>query len=285
MRLGCCAGLASFVPPTLEGQQDSLSVAHAKQCAKISETIGVMADAGFDYAEFGVGMTCPEQPEDDFQRFLTEARAAPLAAEAFNSFIPAWVTLVGPEVDWTRVEDYVATATERVGRVGATRIIFGSGGARTCPDGWPMDDAREQLLRFIHLAADYCEAHGITLCLEHLNSSETNMMTSLAEATEVAREVDRPSVRVLVDGFHMGMEGESYESIADAGDLIAHAHIADKGRRYPGAFGYDIDGFFAALRRANYDERVSIEANFENFAAEAPLGLSRMQQAARPQAV
>jgi D-psicose/D-tagatose/L-ribulose 3-epimerase len=280
MRFGCCPGLASFVPPTLEGQEDSLSVAHAKQCARIPAILDLLEAAGFDYVEFGVGTAAPEQPEEDFERFLGALKGSALRAEVFSSFIPPWIKVVGPEADWTRIDEYLAGAVERVARAGADRIIFGSGGARTCPEGFAPSDAREQLRRFMALAGDRCASHGIVLCIEPLNATETNMINTVAEATAWTREIGHPNVAVLADCFHMGMEAEPYDSIVDAGDLLKHAHVADKGRRYPAAFGYDIDGFFAALRAAGYDGRVSIEANFADLATEAPAGLQRIKQAA-----
>ncbi|MBM3477320.1 MAG: sugar phosphate isomerase/epimerase [Armatimonadetes bacterium] len=280
MRFGCCPGLASFVPPTLDGEEDSMSVAHAKQCERIPPILELLAEAGFDYVEFGVGTTAPEQPEADFRRFLDAIEGSPLKAEVFSSFIPPWIRVVGPEADWARIDAYLTVAVERVARAGGDRIIFGSGGARTCPEGFPLDAARDQLLRFLNLAGDHCERHGIVLCIEPLNASETNMINKVAEATAWAREISRPCVQVLADCFHMGMENESYESIVEAGALLKHAHVADQGRRYPADFGYDIDGFFGALKQAGYDGRVSIEANFADLPTEAPAGLERIKRAA-----
>ena len=195
--------------------------------------------------------------------------------------MPAWIKVVGPEVQWERIESYVTTAAERVAGAGGDRIIFGSGGARSRPDDWPTDEAEAQLRRFISLAAEHCEQHGIVLCIEPLNASETNTINLVSEATEWARSLSRPGVRVLADCFHMGMEVEPFDHFVACGDLHAHAHVADKNRRYPDDFGYDIDGFFAALRQAGYDDRVSIEANFEDIAEEAPLGLERIRRAAQ----
>jgi sugar phosphate isomerase/epimerase len=106
------------------------------------------------------------------------------------------------------------------------------------------------------------------------------MLTQVSEAAALAREVGRPCVQVLADCFHMNMEQEPYANIVAAGDLLQHIHVADRGRRYPADFGYDIDGFFAALRQAGYDGRVSIEANFADLATEAPAGLARLRRAA-----
>ncbi len=281
MRFGCCAGLATFVPPTLEGQQDSLSVAHAKQCDKIPALLDLLGDAGFEYVEFGVGMVAPEQPEADYGRFLERVGDSPLRPEVFSSFIPSWIKVAGPDVDWARLERYVSTATQRVRNAGGDRIIFGSGGARSRPEDWPTEKAESQLRRFINLAADYCEERGIVLCIEPLNASETNVINLVAEAAEWARSMSRPGVRVLADCFHMGMEDEPFEHIIDCGDLLAHAHVADRNRRYPDDFGYDIDGFFAALKEAGYNGRVSIEANFDDITTEAPAGLERIKRAAQ----
>ncbi|MBM3500873.1 MAG: sugar phosphate isomerase/epimerase [Armatimonadetes bacterium] len=280
MRFGCCPGLASFVPPTLDGQEDSLSVAHAKQCDRIPAILKLLERAGFDYVEFGVGTAAPEQPEADFHRFLAALEGSRLRAEVFSSFIPPWIKVVGPDADAERIEAYLAIAVRRVAEAGADRIIFGSGGARGCPEGFPAEEARAQLRRFLHLAGDRCERHGIVLCIEPLNATETNLINRVSEATALARQIDRPVVQVLADCFHMGMEGESYDSLLEAGALLKHAHVADRGRRYPADFGYDIDGFFAGLRAAGYDDRVSIEANFEDLATEAPAGLERIRRAA-----
>jgi sugar phosphate isomerase/epimerase len=280
MRFGCCSGLASFVPPTLQGQRDSLNVAHAEQCAQIPDLLSVMAAAGFDYVEFGVGTTVPEQPAADFETFLATLESSSLRAEAFSSFIPPWLRLAGPEVDWPRVQRYVEVATERVARAGGRVIVFGSGGARSVPEGWPQEEAEAQLSRFLRFAGDCCESRGIVLCIEPLNATETNAINRVAQGAAWARRIAHPSVRLLADCFHMSMEGESFSEIMAARELLAHVHVADKDRRYPAEFGYDLDGFFAALKTAVYDGRVSIEANFTDFAREAPAGLERIRRAA-----
>lgn len=280
MRFGCCPGLASFVPPTLAGQEDSMSVAHAEQCERIPAVLAILEEAGFDYVEFGVGTTAPEQAETDYQRFLKALSGSRLKPEVFSSFIPPWVRIVGPEADQQRMEDYLSVAVERVARAGGECIVFGSGSARACPESFPRADAHSQLRWFIDRAADYCERYRVILCIEPLNATETNLINTVAEATTWAREIARPNVRVLADCFHMGMEQESYASILTAGPLLGHVHVADQGRRYPDDFGYDIDGFFLALKAAGYDGRVSIEANFVDLRTEARAGLERIKRAA-----
>jgi len=278
MRLGCCLPLASFVPPTLDGQTRA-DAAAAATYAHIPGLLRVLEEAGGDFCELGVGLTLPEHQEpalDLLEHALAESALQP---EAFNSFIPPSLPLCGDDVDWARVERYVDVATDRMARLGASVVVFGSGAARRCPDGFSPDEAAQQLRYFLGMAGTYCGQRGLKLCIEPLNATETNMVTTVAEAAALARELGHPGVFVLADLFHMGMEEEPLEHMVAAADLLGHTHIADKGRRVPAAHGYDINGFLGSLQKAGYQGRVSIEANFEDFALEAPQGLARLREA------
>ncbi len=57
----------------------------------------------------------------------------------------------------------------------------------------------------------------------------------------------------------MDEEHEPFESIIEARHYLLHTHTADTGRLYPGSGSYDYPGFFAALRSAGYDGRMSVE--------------------------
>ena len=155
MRFGCCLGLASFVPPTLNGQQDSLSETHEKQCERLPSLLALLEQVGFDYVELGVGTTAPEQSEAAYERFSAAIAASRLKPEVFNSFIPPWIKVVGPEADEARIEAYVSVAVKRVAQAGAECLIFGSGGARSYPSGFPLEDVQRQLKRFLNLCLLY----------------------------------------------------------------------------------------------------------------------------------
>jgi hypothetical protein len=43
---------------------------------------------------------------------------------------------------------YVAKAFDRVARLGVRIVVFGSGGARRVPEGYPRDDAVRQMVDF-----------------------------------------------------------------------------------------------------------------------------------------
>ena len=270
MQLSCCAGLASFVPPTVDAKQLDTSSVYRSKLEKAPEVLKILADAGCDYFEFGVGMLCPESPSTLFDEFKALLSDDSLKAKCFNSFIPADLKITGPTVEKTRMDDYLAQATERAAAIDGEIIVFGSGGARRIPDDFSPNRAHDQILAFLSLAAQHARKHGITIAIEPLNQSETNAINTISEAVEYADEVNQPEIQVLVDFYHQMVESESFDAIVNAGSRIAHVHVADTNRLYPGSGQYDYPKFAESLQSAGYRGRISVECNFRDFATEVP---------------
>ena len=94
----------------------------------------------------------------------------------------------------------------------------------------------------------------------------------------MAKRVDMPEVAVLADFYHMDEEDEPLSNIADAGAQLAHVHVADTGRLYPGTGSYDYPGFWAALGEAGYDARISVECNWRDFPSEVAPAMAFLRQ-------
>jgi hydroxypyruvate isomerase len=86
-------------------------------------------------------------------------------------------------------------------------------------------------------------------------------LDSTAEALDLVREVNEPSVRVLYDMYHSIVMGEEPAEILDGwGDLVGHVHIADvPGRNEPGIGKIDWRRQLAALRTAGYFGPIGLE--------------------------
>jgi sugar phosphate isomerase/epimerase len=245
----------------------------------------VAAAAGFDYLEGSVGgLLCPLEPETEFRRRLAATRALPLPCPALNCLVPGELKIVGPERDPGRLADYLATACRRAREADVQILVFGSGGARRIPDGFPRAEAWRQLLEFGANLATQAGQNGVTIAVEPLNRKECNVLTTVGESADLVRAVDHPAFRLLVDGYHWALDQDSAAAVATSGDLLVHTHVATvPGRLAPGAEDCDLAAFFRALAAVGYDGRVSIEGNLQEAATTLPRALALMRTlAAQP---
>jgi len=238
-------------------------------CCTSIDNAAVVHAAGFDYIECGLVSLLPEADDATFAPVLETYRAAPLPVWAFNLFLPRAIQVVGPDVDWPRVERYVETALSRVQSIGARVIVFGSGRSRQIPKGFSRSEAETQLVRFLDKVADVAERSGLTIAIEPLNRRESNVINSVAEGAVLARRVDRSSIRVLADFYHMDEENEPLDHIVQYREQLAHVHVADSQRRAPGTGSYPYAEFAQKLRAAAYAGMVSVECRWEDLEAEA----------------
>ncbi len=238
------------------------------------------AKAGFDYFEWSVGeFLKPLEDETAFQIALAQVKSAPLPCEAVNVFVPAKLKITGPAVDFPALQTYVSIALQRAEEAGVKVIVFGSGGARNVPEGFPPAAAWDQLVDFCGMLGPLAENHGVIIAIEPLNRKECNVINSVGEALSLARHVQHPAIRVLVDAYHWSKENESSQDIINAGPLLAHAHIATlANRRTPGFEPQDFLPFFQALHLAGYSQRISIEAQIDTPSDELPTALKLMKR-------
>jgi len=269
MRFGICVPLGTFVPPTSGAAQIAGEDALDPRMRQLQEAIRIVEEAGCDFLEFGVSLVTPEQPEYVFERLRATLKGTSLVAESFSSYVPPDIPLVGDARDWKRIENYVAVSARRVAALGGKIIGFGSGKARSIPDGISRETAGAHVVEFLLLAAEHAKANGVRIAIEPLNRSESNILNSIAEAVALAERVNRPEISDLADFYHLEVEQEPFEHITQAGKHLILVHVADTGRLYPGSGSYDYPGFWRAVRDAGYDSRVTIECNWRDFPTDA----------------
>jgi sugar phosphate isomerase/epimerase len=218
---------------------------------------------------------------EDFEKLAAQVTRLRIPLAASMSFIPGDIKLTGPDVDPARQMAYVTATLGRLKRLGVKVVVLGSGGARRVPDGFSKDEAVNQLVGFCRRIAPVARENGITIVIEPLRKQETNIINTAREGLVLVRAVDRPEIRLLVDYYHLAEEGENADIIADAGPLLAHAHIANpKGRVYPlSPDESPYSGFFSNLCKIGYQGRLSVEASTTDFAAQAPQTIALLRNA------
>ena len=221
---------------------------------------------GYDFCELTVvGALTPSVDDATFASEATRLAQLVPHVRGFNSFLPGDLKVVGPQVDWDAVERYATTAIARAGALGGQTIVLGSGMARMIPEHYARALAWGQLVRFASFCADVAELHGVTIVIEPLNHTESNILNTYLEAVELAKDVARPrSVRVLADIYHFMMDAEPLDDLLKAPEWLAHVHLADTGRRFPGSGAYPNERLFAILKDIGYCGRVSVECSWGN---------------------
>jgi len=253
MRLGCCAPIAQ---------------------------IGAVQDAGFDYIEGRVvGDLKPLEERSEFEKTLLAASGASIKAEVFNIFLPRDLKVTGDDVNMDRLMRYVESAMYRAAEIGAEIIVFGSGGSRSVPEGFPRERALEQLREFLRAAAPVAERHGIKIALEPLRREECNIINTVAEADELSKSVGCDAVGALADLYHMAANGEPMDAVIKAGSNLIHVHTAEPVSRSAPQRGTVLHAeFFRALKAAGYDSRISLECRWNDFASEAPAAVRFLKE-------
>ncbi len=240
------------------------------------EHIERLAALGFDYVELPLAETAALS-EADFQSLKARVHSSGLVCETMNNFFPKTIRLTGDGVDMDAVMCYVQKALDRAAALGAKIVVFGSGGAKNVPDGFPLDEGALQVVELLRRVAPLAKARGITVAIEPLRKAECNLINSFKTGAALARAVHEDSVRVLVDYYHMTVEGEPASHVASLGrEYLRHVHFArPDGRVFPTDISEDAGyrAFIDALRQAGYDQRISCEAYANNFDLDAERAL------------
>lgn len=221
--------------------------------------------AGFDYAELDIP-EIEELSDGDFEAFckkvetvgfpvLTGARALP-AAEA-------WFFTEKFSLETYR--DFIVRACARAKRLGIQKIIIGNGKAR-----WLLNEDSIQMeqnfIDLLKLYARACADNGIEMILEPLGPDYSNYINTLPEAVRVVKAAGNENLFIMADLRHLYRGGESYEDIVDCAKYLHHVHIdypeTFPARPFPTADdGFDYAPFLDAVRRAGYDDTLTIEAD------------------------
>jgi sugar phosphate isomerase/epimerase len=238
-------------------------------CAPVSQ-IDLAAAAGFGFIEPPLNALAVLS-DDEFAAVKRQVTAAPIRAWAFNCMMPGDLKITGPAVDRDALCDYLDAVFPRAEQLGAEIIVFGSGGARGVPDGFPMGSAWLQIMDFLRLCEPIATAHGIVIAIEPLRRAECNIINYVSEAVALAALIDSPHIGALGDTHHMNCGHEPIEALAFAGGLLKHVHVShslgNAGRVFPALNdGEDYKALFDVLNNSGYRGKISVEASCEDFA-------------------
>jgi len=238
-------------------------------CRNSLDDVEVMKEIGYDYLELNMTITA-SLSEEDFATLLEQVKTAPLPVEAMNCMVPGDFVLCSEEGTGDRIKTYLTKAFSRAAQLGVQVVVFGSGGARALPEGISPEEGYQYLAEFLKVAAGIAAPYGLRIAIEPLCASGCNFIHCVEEAQKLEKMVNLPNVGSLADLYHMSQEKDKMDALSNEIGVI-HCHIAEGIKRTFPVKGDDSEkdyrAFFDALKKGNYQGRVSIEgAAPEDFA-------------------
>jgi len=155
---------------------------------------------------------------------------------------------------------YIAALADFCGDLGGTAMIFGSPKQRNIPEGVTREDAIKYAAEVLQEAMPTLAKRKVVLGLEPLGPKETNFMATTAEALQVAKAVNSPNCKLMLDCKAMIHEKESIpELIHKYGKWTIHFHANDPNLQGPGMGELDFVPIFRALKDIDFKGWISVE--------------------------
>ncbi len=145
--------------------------------------------------------------------------------------------------------------------LGGPYMIFGSPKQRNTV-GISIEEAREFFADGLVAVADHAQRRGVKILIEALGKKTTDVVNTLAEASELAKRVNHPAVQIMFDFNNTSDETEPFDVLLRKyHEHIHHVHVQEQGGKHLGT-GTAVNDYvkaFQTLRDLNYQEWISLE--------------------------
>ena len=122
-------------------------------------------------------------------------------------------------------------------------------------------EERQRGIDFPRRAGDIAARHDVVLVLEAPNRFESYFVNTMDDLASYLDGVNHPNVAGMYDTFHSNIEEK--DPVAAVGAIrrhLAHVHVSENDRGTPGRGHIDFAPVFQALKQADYDGWITIEA-------------------------
>ena len=140
-------------------------------------------------------------------------------------------------------------------------MIFGSPNQRNTV-GISVEEAKKNFADGLAQVADHAQDRDVKILVETLDSSQTDVVNTMAESLEIVNTVNHPAIGTMFDYHNTLDETDSLEKLVrDYFDHIDHIQIQEIDGRHLGTGDARVTfvDSFKALRELNYDKWISLE--------------------------
>jgi sugar phosphate isomerase/epimerase len=175
--------------------------------------------------------------------------------------------------DWAEAEAAETNnraAIEEAAALNAVTLVLVPGGLP--PGDRDLQAARDRAARALERLVPYAHDHEVTLGLEPMNpiyTADRGVISTLAQALDIAERFEPEDVGVVVDTFHLWWEPGIAEQVQRAGERIVSYQISDwitplppdtlLARGMMGDGHIDFTAFTRSVARAGYGGDIEVE--------------------------
>ncbi|NCA66839.1 MAG: sugar phosphate isomerase/epimerase [Clostridia bacterium] len=239
------------------------------------ENLNYLKSIGYDYVEANFKKFAA-LTEEEFAVLLAGVKAAALPVLTANSMLPSIYKIAADGFDFASVRDYLQKGFARAYQLGVQKVVFGSGGARSTPDGVDKNEGYLRIVNFLKEAAKIANQYDIIIVIEPLSPFECNLINTVAQSARLAADTSEDNIKAHADLFHIRHSKDNVDNINALKGILAHAHISNPmTRMFPKRLcETDYDTYMQALADISCDT-CSVEgwAVFFNSAAKKAINL------------
>ncbi|HEY3345410.1 MAG TPA: sugar phosphate isomerase/epimerase family protein [Anaerolineaceae bacterium] len=252
----------------------------------IEDALEEIIRAGFD----GVDIWCgrPHLYRQDYPPAALQALRRRLAHShlAPVSFLPAFFrypfSLSSPkEVIRQESISYMRDTIDNACALGAEYVLVVPSGNL---HGQSIPESRAWFVDSLAQVCRYAETQEMKLGIEVVYPALSGYMNTTAQAREVIREIDSPSLGIVLDAGHINLSGEDMEgAIRSAGDLLFQVHVNDNDgvhqqNNIPGEGCFDFERLIRLLHANHFDGYLTLEIGWQYSFDPIPAVMRSLEQ-------
>ncbi|MHC4752364.1 MAG: sugar phosphate isomerase/epimerase family protein, partial [Planctomycetota bacterium] len=147
------------------------------------------------------------------------------------------------------------------GDLGGPYMIFGSPKQRNTR-GIAVEEAKKYFAEGLAAVADHAQQRGVIILVEPLGKTVTNVVNTLAEASELVEGINHPAVQMMFDFNNTVDETEPFDVLLRKYyKRIHHVHVQEMGGKHLGT-GTAVNDYvkaFQTLKDLKYNKWISLE--------------------------
>lgn len=195
----------------------------------------------------------------DFARLLEDCDLRLLGVQTGSAYLKHGICLASPDPAVRGAAmDLLRRYIDGMSSFGAV-VVFGllQGCSKDEPD---RQRALERIRSHLRDLATHAEAAGVLIAMEPVNRYECSVFhNTVADVLSSVELIDSPSVRAMVDTFHVNIEETGQQAaIRAAAPVLAHVHLSETNRGLFGTGHLDFGFVFSTLYEVGYTGAVSI---------------------------